>query len=469
MIKLQKSVKRRLVLCTAVMMILAVIVTGVAFGAGEAVHHENGFASEDGHTVYYADNRKATGFLDIDGYRYYFQKDTGYMLTGIRTIDGATYYFMTNGRMYRGFKTINGSKHYFDPETGKMAKGLTKIKGNTYYFILSNGRMYKGFKTINGSKHYFDPDTGRMVKGLINIKGNTYYFMTDGRMYKGFKTIDGYKYYFSPDTGRMAKGFTKIGDHTYYFLKSGKMMRSLNKIDGNTYYFDPNNGRMQTGMLKIGRNVRTFNKEGVLIRTVYGDKKAICLTWDDGPSPNTRTIMKVLKDNGARGTFFVVGNRVSSYADTLRDNYNQGNQIGNHSWSHADFSRIDADAVKQQVSDTNSAIKSVIGVKPKIIRTPYGIATSNAKENVGMPIILWSIDTLDWKTQNADSTYNSVINGARDGDVVLMHDLYTQTAEAVKRIVPALKERGFQMVTVEEMALLKGKTLRKGEVYGRIQ
>ena len=283
--------------------------------------------------------------------------------------------------------------------------------------------------------------------GFAAENGHKVYY-SGGKKVTGFRTIKGSRYYFSPKTGYMYTGF--------------------HKIDGSKYYFGSKTGKMYTGIHKIGKNVYTFAKNGKLIRTVLGSKKAICLTWDDGPSDYTKIIMKALRDNGARGTFFVVGNRVNAYKKTLKKNYIQGNQIGNHSWSHPDLSRMTKANIKKQVRDTNKKIKAVTGRTPKVMRTPYGVATKKVKSNVGMPIILWSIDTLDWKTRNAESTYKAVINNARDGDVVLMHDLYKETAEASKKIIPALKKKGFQMVTVEEMALLKGIKLKDGAVYGRM-
>ena len=143
-----------------------------------------------------------------------------------------------------------------------------------------------------------------------------------------------------------------------------------------------------------------------------------------------------------------------------------GNQIGNHSWSHPDMTSMSSEDIKKQINDTNAKIKSVTGKKPTVMRTPYGVSNQNVRDNISMPIILWSVDTLDWKTQNADSTYNAIMNHAKDGAVVLMHDLYTPTANAAVRAIPALVDKGYQLVTIEEMALLKGVTLKKGSVYG---
>ena len=389
--------------------------------------HEDGFFKEDGKWYYYENGEKVKGFKEIDGHTYYFRKKTGERVKGFRTIDGQKYYFIKkNGHMAKGFLKLSDNKYYFDEKTGVMAKGLTKVGDHTYHFKKKTGIMSHGFITIGGYKYYFKKSNGRMAKG--------------------FMTISKEKYYFSKKNGHMLKGFQKIKGKKYYFGKSS--------------------GKMFKGVHKIGKDICTFDKSGALVRTIYGGKKAICLTWDDGPSDNTLTIMNALLDAGGRGTFFVCGNRVDAYSNTLKTNYKAGNQIGNHSWSHPVLSNLSAEGIKNEISSTSNKIKSVTGEAPKICRTPYGINTEFVRNNVNMPIILWSIDTLDWKTRNADSTYNSIMNSARDGAVVLMHDLYSETAAAAVRAIPALVNNGYQLVTVEEMAMLKGVTLKNATVYG---
>ena len=450
---------------------------------------KNGFAEEDGQTVFYVDDNKVTGFQTITDITYYFSDPEGYMLKGLQKIGRDMYYFnektgaMTSGiqtvgdhqyyfseksgKMLKGFRTVEDITYYFSSRTGRMLKGLQTIKGDKYYFDPEDGHQITGFAETGNKTRYFDPETGKMLKGLITVGEDKYYFSeTNGKMLTGLRKINGNKYYFGKKTGKLYHGFKKIDGNKYYFGKNtGRMVYGFVKINGSKYYFGKNSGKMFTGLNKIGKNVYTFNKKGKLIRTVYADKKAICLTWDDGPSENTATIMKSLIDNDGRGTFFVCGNRVGSYYNTLKKNYKAGNMIGNHSWSHPVLSNLSAQGIKDEISNTNKIIKKYTGETPKVCRTPYGINTEFVRTNVNMPIILWSVDTLDWKTRNADSTYNSIMNNAKDGAVVLMHDLYAQTAQAAVKAIPALRDKGFQLVTVEEMALIKGYKLKKATVY----
>ena len=145
-----------------------------------------------------------------------------------------------------------------------------------------------------------------------------------------------------------------------------------------------------------------------------------------------------------------------------------GCELGNHSWSHPQLNKLSAGEVRSQINRTNDAIAAVAGHGATVMRCPYGATGGSVKSvlgDMGYASILWSIDTLDWKTRNADSTVNSVLNNVKDGDIVLMHSIYSQTAAAVERIVPALVQRGFQLVTVSELAAARG-GMTPGKNYG---
>ena len=140
----------------------------------------------------------------------------------------------------------------------------------------------------------------------------------------------------------------------------------------------------------------------------------------------------------------------------FRSAYDNGCQIGNHTYDHKILTRVGKKEVQKQVSKTNRAVKKVIGINPVVMRPPGGATSSNIKSWVGMPSIIWSIDTLDWKTRDSASTQKAVLNHVKDGDIVLMHDLYKATATASQTIIPELTRRGYQLVTVSELAECRG-------------
>lgn len=330
-----------------------------------------------------------------------------------------------------------------------------------------NGTKEDGAEPDSDTENGNDTPDENLKQGFIVEDDETYYYV-NGEKLMGLQEIDGVTYYFSKDNGRMLTGSCKVdGSWRYFDKNTGEMVKGFLTIGNSTYYYAKNSGKKLYGVRRLGKNVYTFDKKGKLIRTVYGSKKAICLTFDDGPSDNTSKILKSLKDNGGLATFFVVGSRLKSYSSVLKEASDMGCEIANHSYSHPSFYALSSEAITKEIKRTNRRIEKYTGKKAEVCRTPGGAIGGNINDAVGMPIILWSVDTLDWKTRNADSTYKSVMKNARDGSVVLMHDLYSQTAEAAVRMIPALKKAGYQLVTVKEMSLLKKKPLKDGEVYFR--
>ncbi len=184
------------------------------------------------------------------------------------------------------------------------------------------------------------------------------------------------------------------------------------------------------------------------------NRPLVALTFDDGPAPYTLPILELLNTYGARATFFIVGNRIEYREDIIRAIYDQGSEIGNHSWDHAKLVKMKEDAVCDNLQKTNDAVELITGCAPTLMRPPYGGIDAdiiNACIDLDMPIITWSIDTRDWKDRDAQKVYDAVMEQVTDGSIILMHDLYESTAEAMKTVIPALIEQGYQLVTVSEL------------------
>lgn len=193
----------------------------------------------------------------------------------------------------------------------------------------------------------------------------------------------------------------------------------------------------------------------------------VALTFDDGPNPDyTKRILDVLNANYSRATFFVVGTNAELYAETLQMISESGSEIGNHSFSHKNFTEIESAEVEKEIDKVNRAVKKATGEKTTVIRPPYGAFNDDVLSQFEEPAILWDVDTEDWDSRNAQKIAENILSEVKDGDVILMHDIYESTAEAVEIIVPKLKELGYQIVTVSELAKYKGKTLEAGKVYG---
>lgn len=304
-----------------------------------------------------------------------------------------------------------------------------------------------------------EPDTVEpqpVLQGLIRDEnGNLFYYKDGVKIKNTWKAVSGSKYYFGK-SGKAYVGKRKVGKATYYFAVNGKRKTGWRTINGKKYYFSPKNGKMVTGKKTISHYLCYFSEKGVLLRKIEKNKKMVALTYDDGPSIYTPRILKTLKENNSVATFFVVGNRVPMYSDTVKKAYGMGCEIGNHTYEHKILTRADAAGIRNQVSRTNVAVKKITGTAPIVMRPPGGAVNNMVKSQTGMPMILWSIDTLDWRTRNAASTKTAVLDHVKDGDIVLMHDLYEATANASTTIIPTLVERGYQLVTVSELAECRG-------------
>ena len=153
-------------------------------------------------------------------------------------------------------------------------------------------------------------------------------------------------------------------------------------------------------------------------------------------------ILDLLEQHNSAATFFVVGQRVNSYPDVLRRACNIHCEIGNHTYSHKTLTKLGITEIQSQINMTNDAVRNITGVSPIVLRPPGGAHNGTVEGTAGMPLILWSIDTRDWKTRNAAQTQAAVLDHISDGDIVLMHDLYQQTAQASSVIIPELVKIG---------------------------
>ena len=194
--------------------------------------------------------------------------------------------------------------------------------------------------------------------------------------------------------------------------------------------------------------------------TVDPSKPMIALTFDDGPRASvTNRILDSLSQYGGRATFFMVGTNVPHNGDVIRRMVAQGCEVANHTNDHKYISKLSSDGIVSQVSAVNQKVAAVCGVSPVVMRPPGGYVDAHSLSvlgSMGMPAIMWSIDTRDWQHRNAQRTINNVLSQVKDGDIILMHDIYDATADAAVVLIPELTARGYQLVTVSELAAARG-------------
>ena len=339
------------------------------------------------------------------------------------------------------------------PQTEPAVQQGTDAAEDRQCIPKKRGNKLTGWYTYEGKKYFVDSD-GVRASGMKKIGRRTYYFKKGGVM-------------------ASAEWVKKRGDY-YYFGKKGRMKKGWLTLGKKKYYLDEKGARV-TGDYYIGEKGYHFNKAGVYrpkvkVKPEIDPKKPmVALTFDDGPGPYTDRLLKCLKENNAKATFFLVGYSVERYKDTVKKAYDMGCEIGNHSWNHPQLTSLDSSALAAQISSTNRVIRSATGHDPTLLRPPYGSYNSTVAAAAGMPLILWEVDTLDWKTRNVQSTIRSVMSNVKDGAIILMHDIHQPTVQAAEQIIPELKKKGYQLVTVSEMAKYKKKKLNNGSVYSYIR
>lgn len=247
--------------------------------------------------------------------------------------------------------------------------------------------------------------------------------------------------------GSYALGWLNTGKDTYYFDENNEYVTGEYMIGGGTYYFD------EDGKFDQEKN------------QVNPNNPMVALTFDDGPGPYTLQLLEGLEKNQAKATFFMLGNRANAYPETVKRMVEIGCEVGNHSKSHVQLTKVSDAVVETEITETNSAILNASGKNPMYLRPPYGSSDDRVRGIANMPVVLWSVDTLDWQSRDVDQIKEAIRTTVQDGDIVLMHDIYQTTVDAILELLPELKAEGYQFVTVSELAANRGVALETGEIY----
>ena len=222
------------------------------------------------------------------------------------------------------------------------------------------------------------------------------------------------------------------------------------------------------------KRILSFMLALVLVFTLFptqaqaakGDK-LVALTFDDGPNATlTPKLLDGLKERGVKATFFMLGNRAKGSQSIVQRAYDEGHEIANHSWSHPEFCGLSMSSVKSQIADTNAVLDQACGKGTDyIVRLPYGSSNETVRAAIGAPLILWSVDTLDWKYLNSSHVSSYIIQEAYDGAIILCHDIHSTTIPGVLQAIDVLLQRGYEFVTVSELYRRRGVEMTDGTRY----
>ena len=235
-----------------------------------------------------------------------------------------------------------------------------------------------------------------------------------------------------------------------------------NKVNMDSIVFNINDDYIT--IKEVVNNISNSNYQSDYIDI---NKKMIALTFDDGPNYNTSKILEILNKYNVRATFFVLGSKINHNEKIIKTMDEYGMEIGNHTYSHKLMTSMSNLDIIKEVEYTSDLIYNIVGKYPNLVRPSYGSFNKKIKESINMPIIIWNIDTLDWKSHNSKKIVSRVMNKVSDGDIILMHDIYSATVRAVDILVPKLISEGYQLVSVSELFYYKNINLENGKVYGK--
>ena len=204
----------------------------------------------------------------------------------------------------------------------------------------------------------------------------------------------------------------------------------------------------------------------VRIKRDFAGKKLIALTFDDGPtSTTTPRLLDILYEKDVSATFFMLGATARDNPDIVRRAEKEGHTVASHTMYHQNLVRISANAAKDDIAESKAVFNDILGHTPTLTRPPYGNINDTVRDAVGTPMILWSVDTLDWKSKNVDDILATTKEQVHDGAIILMHDIYDTSVDAVPVIVDELRKDGYDFVTVPELAKIRGVDLTTGTTY----
>lgn len=202
------------------------------------------------------------------------------------------------------------------------------------------------------------------------------------------------------------------------------------------------------------------------IYTLDKNKKTIAITFDDGPSrAYNAEILRILNENHATSTFFMVGNMMINNKDLVLNTYRSGNEIGSHTYEHMNIKRNTPDLVIESLKKTDDIFYEVTKDHIKLLRPPYGEYNKDNLNNIDNSFILWNLDTGDWRYKDVDHIVNYIMDNVSDGSIILMHEIYRTSKDALEVVLPKLYIEGYQVVSVSKLAELKGVNLNNHQAY----
>ena len=213
---------------------------------------------------------------------------------------------------------------------------------------------------------------------------------------------------------------------------------------------------------------KVFDKEKYVFEEVKADKY-VAFTFDDGPSEYTSDIVDAFVSNNSKATFFMLGNRMKALGSVVNYVKDNNMEIGSHTYSHKRLTDLTKEEALEEINSTVIVYNELTNENLTLLRPPYGSINNEVMNLSLFPLITWSIDPKDWLNKDPEYIKNHVLETIYDGAIILMHDIYPTSKEAIKMLIPELINNGYKLVTVSELAKIKGKTLVPGQIVREIK
>ena len=182
------------------------------------------------------------------------------------------------------------------------------------------------------------------------------------------------------------------------------------------------------------------------------EKPSIAITFDDGPSGRyTGRLLDGLKERNVKASFFLIGENAEENPELVERIYKEGHLIGNHTYSHVQMTHLSEEAAVREIERTDQVISAITGEHVAYMRPPFGAWQRELEVRMEVLPVLWSVDPLDWTTENVDEIVSKVVTEVEEGDIILLHDCYASSVEAALRIIDILQKEGYEFVTVDRL------------------
>lgn len=444
------SNKRNFFFAFFVVLIVILVIGMMAYNKNEVYDNEKEFRT-------YVDSQleinKTFETTTSDNTKYYYGETNSYAINYAKCTDEKLSVFMDNEIEQIKQKYKDDASADENIKALIVSSGIYKSKNGVISLVIHERRNVKNSKEMLAEQtsahiYNFSKKTGELLvpEQVFTPEYREFcaeyfkdYFQTN---YEADELIKGWQKNLLPDENNYDKYILTDAGAAFVF-DEGTIL-------------DKSNGVLCVGIPSA--KFKRFIRKEIIERYIDPARPMVAITYDDGPGGESEDrILSCLESNNSVATFFYQGYRIAGNESKIARARDIGCEIGNHTWNHPVLTSTNADELSVQINNTNAAIYSACNQYPTVFRPSYGITNNAINQASGLPVIFWSVDTLDWKTKDGQKVFDYIKGcGNLDGKIVLMHSIHDSTADATEMMVPWLKEQGYQLVTVSE--LIKYKT-----------